>query len=164
MAQTVHLKLVIAGNEIEGECTSLGRENSIECLSFRAGVMSPIDTTITRVPVKGGRTTGRHQHSPITILKKINKSSPLILKALCQNERIDSAEFQFYRTDMAGSDENFFTILVENGFISKVEQISQAESIEGHMDFPVEEVEISYSRIKWTSIADSIEYADNDLR
>ena len=88
MAQTVHLLLEIDGNAIEGESTiaSLERAGTIECASFEHGLTAPV--------AAGGR-RGRRTHEPVTIIKRIDKSTPLLLKALCNSEPVTRAEFRF---------------------------------------------------------------------
>src|SRR5512138_1427183 len=70
-AETVHLFLKLDGVDILGESTqiSMGRENSIECVLFRTGFRAPGAT----LPIEGGT---------ITIRKRIDKSSPLLLRGL----------------------------------------------------------------------------------
>ncbi len=106
MAETVHLFLKGNGFDIQGESTqtSIGRENSIECLSFKSSVLT--------VREKGTAiATGRRQHEPIVIHKRIDKSSPLLIKALCDNQVIE-AEFKFYRPNPTGdgTTEQFYTM------------------------------------------------------
>ena len=75
MAFPVYLFLTANGNEIQGESsvTSLGRENSIECLYFYFSGMMPTSTSA------GGAATGKRRYDPIRIQKVIDKSSPLLL-------------------------------------------------------------------------------------
>ena len=100
MAQTVHLKLTIQGNDIQGESTiaSLERADTIECSSFSCGLMTPYDKTTMAL-------TGKALREPVKIVKGIDKTTPLLLKALYQQEPVDSAEFRFYREDPGGSGE-----------------------------------------------------------
>lgn len=111
----IHLTLEIDGNWIEGESTiaSMDRENTIEVWSYRYEVITP------REPATGSL-TGRRQHSPIIITKKIDKSSPLLFKALAQNEPVNKAEFRFYRpaAGSSGAEEHYMTVLIENGYVS----------------------------------------------
>ena len=111
----IHLMLQIDGTDIEGESTitSLDRENTIEVWSYRYEVITPREDST-------GLATGRRQHSPIVITKRIDKSSPLLFKALAQNEPVTSGEFRFYRPDPAGSgaEEHYMTVLIEFGYVS----------------------------------------------
>ncbi len=164
MALNVYLRLKINGSDIEGDTTLAELEGFIECLSYQAGVASPVDKTTgtSRIPSRSGRTAGRHQHDPIVFWKRINKSSPILLKALCRGEQVNSAEFRFYRPDPIGREEHFYTVLIENGYISSVQQISESEVVGGHMNFPVEEVEITFAKITWTSETDGMSFTDGD--
>ena len=98
MAQTVHLKLQIDGNDIEGESTigSMDREGTIECSAFEYRLTTPRE-------VGSGALTGRRQHSAVVITKRIDKTTPLLLKALCQNEIVTEATFRFFRPSPGGS-------------------------------------------------------------
>ena len=122
MAQTVHLALEIDGNAIEGESTisSLEREGTIECSSFAYELTTPREAAT-------GNLTGRRQHRPVKVTKRIDKSSPLMLKALCQNEPITKAEFKFYQPDSSGSgaEVKFYTVTLENGYVASVKQLSE---------------------------------------
>ena len=148
MAQTVHLKLEIDGNEIEGESTiaSMDREGTIECSAFTYGLSTPRDETSLVL-------TGRRQHTPVTITKRIDKSTPLLLKALCRNEPVTKAEFRFFRPSLrsSGAEEHFYTVLLENGFISSVEQES-LDAITGGEKAPpmMEDISFVFKEITWT--------------
>jgi type VI secretion system secreted protein Hcp len=148
MAQTVHLRLQIDGNNVEGESTiaSMKREGTIQCEAFYYGVAAPRDAA-------SGKLTGRRQHEPVTIHKRIDKSTPLLLKALCRNEPVTSAEFRFFRPSpgRSGAEEHFFTVLLENGYISSVSQISETAMMAGEEATPMmEEVAFVFQDITWT--------------
>ena len=96
MAETVHLYLKANGSDIKGESTqtSLGRADSIECLYFEDSVRTARETG-------SGRATGRRTYEPIVMRKRIDKSSPLLVKALCNNEVVEGI-FKFFRPNPAG--------------------------------------------------------------
>lgn len=147
MAQTVHLKLQIDGNDIIGESSvsSLDRADTIECSSFLYRIKSPRNA--------GGKQTGRRQHKPIKITKRVDQTTPLLLKALCNNEIVDQAEFNFYRPNPNGTghEEHFFTVLLENAYITSVTQQSEDEIMGGDTAPPMlEEVEFVFQEITWT--------------
>lgn len=148
MAQTVHLKLQIDGNDVEGESTiaSLDREGTIECSSFHSGLTAPYDPATILL-------TARRQHEPVRIYKRIDKSTPLLLKALCRSEPVTSAEFRFFRPAVsgAGAEEHFFTVKLENGRISSVRQVSEDAIMAGEAAPPMmEEVSFVFQQITWT--------------
>jgi type VI secretion system secreted protein Hcp len=158
MAQTVHLWLEIDGNRIEGESrvATLDRRDTIECSSFHYEVTTPRDA--------GGQLTGARQHAPVKIHKRIDKSTPLLLKALCQFEPVNRAEFRFYRTALTRTGEteqHFFTVLLENGFISSVKQVSEDVIMAGAEAPPMmEEVAFLFQDITWTYEIDGATHKD----
>ena len=148
MAQTVHLKLQIDGNDTEGESTiaSLEREGTIECSSFTYELTTPREEA-------SGQLTGKRQHRPIRITKRIDKSTPLLLKALCQNEPVTSGEFMHFRPSPGGSgaEEKFYTVLIENGYVGSVKQLSEDAIMAGEKAPPMmEEVSFVFQDITWT--------------
>lgn len=157
MAETVHLYLKANGSDIQGEPTqtSLGRENSIECLYFEQGVR-------TAREAGSGLATGRRQYEPLLIRKRIDKSSPLISKALCENQVIEGI-FKFFRPNPTGdgTTEQFFTINIKKGRIASQrlwvpDTIVPASSTEP----PLEEVTFVFHTIDWTYTNGGITHTD----
>ena len=70
-SMTVALFLKSNGAEIQGESSiaSMGRANSIECLSFEGGMAIPRDAAT-------GLARSRRTYEPIVFRKRIDKSSP----------------------------------------------------------------------------------------
>lgn len=131
------IKLKIDGNDVEGESTitSMEREDTIECFGFQYDLTTPRDEAT-------GALMGRRQHSPITIIKRIDRSTPLLYKALCLNEPVTSAEFRFYRPSPggAGDEEHFYTILLENGYVNDIRSVGRG----------LERVSFVFQDITWT--------------
>ena len=86
MAETVHLYLKVNGNQIKGESTqtSLGREGSIECIYSEQAVTSAREAGTNMV-------TGRRQFTPLKIVKRIDRASPLLMKACATGMHIKDA-------------------------------------------------------------------------
>lgn len=120
-AQPVYITLEINGNRIDGDSTvtSFDRENTIEAFSFGLNVNTPRD-------VATGGLTGRRQYRPITFLKRYDKATPLLLKALALNEPVTRLEARFFRASpVDGAEQHYFTITLENGFISSINQVNE---------------------------------------
>src|SRR5689334_16703250 len=111
MAETTHLYLKANGQDIQGESTqhSLGRENSIECLYYEQSVQTAREAS-------SGMATGRRQYNPLIIRKRIDKSTPLIAKALRNNSVIE-ATWKFFRPNPTGdgTTEQYYTVAIKNG-------------------------------------------------
>ncbi|MEZ4390422.1 MAG: type VI secretion system tube protein TssD [Polyangiales bacterium] len=158
MAETVHLYLKANGSEIKGQSTqtSLNRENSIECLYFE-------QATKTAREASSGLATGRRQYEPLLIRKRIDKSSPLLSRALCNNEVIEGT-FKFFRPNPSGdgTTEHFLSVEVEAGRIASQklyvpDTIVPATSTEP----PLEEVTFVFHAITWTYEPDGVMHHDS---
>jgi type VI secretion system secreted protein Hcp len=157
MAETVHLYMKSNGKDVKGESTqtSLGRGDSIECISYEQGVMSAREAGTNMV-------TGRRQFTPLKIVKRIDKASPLLMKALTNNEKID-AVFKFFRPNPSGdgTTEQFYTVELKEGNIASVKQlvpttINAATAGEP----PLEEVSFVFKTITWTYTNGGVTHQD----
>lgn len=147
MAETVHLFLKINGKDVKGEPTIItdGREGSIECLTYEQEVTAAREAATNTV-------TGRRQFTPLKITKRIDKSSPIILKALGTNERVDGV-FKFYRPNPTGdgTTEQFYTVELEDGKVSGVKQAVKSTLEPTTSNWPpVEEVSFVFKTVTWT--------------
>jgi type VI secretion system secreted protein Hcp len=153
MAETIHLFLKANGKAIQGESTqrSLGRENSIECLTFEQEV-------ITAREAGTAMATGRRQYNPLTVQKRIDKSSPLLMKALCKNEMVEG-EFKFFRPSPTGdgTTQQFYTVKIERARISSIKQlVTDTNSAQP----PLEEISFVFHTITWTYTDGGVEHTD----
>ena len=105
---------------------------------------------------------GDDRDRPIRILKRIDRSSPLLAKALCNNEAVDG-EFKFFRPNPAGdgTTEHFFTIEILNGRINDIVRtspncIDPASSTAP----PLEEVSFVFETIRWIFVPTGAEHED----
>lgn len=152
-----YLFLRLNGTDIEGESPvqSLGREDSIQVLYFQSKV--------TR-PVEGGLTTGARRYEPIVIRKAVDKSTPLLMKALVNNEVAD-ATFKFYRPSPSGdgTEEHYYTIELKQGRIVGSNQYSPQANDSG-VGAPVpkmEEIQFVFGTIQWTYQNGGITFQDS---
>lgn len=157
MAETVHLFLKINGVEIQGESSqiSLGRQDTIECFFFDQSVTTARDTA-------SGMTTGRRQYNPIIIRKQIDKCSPLLVKALVENQVIEGS-FKFYRPNPTGDDstEQFYTIEIKNGRISSMRNYVPDTLTPDTASLPaLEEVSFVFHTISWTYTNGGVTHED----
>ncbi len=158
MAETVHLYLKSNGEDIQGESsqTSLGRENSIECLSF-------CDDVRTAREKSSGLATGRRTFEPIRFMKRIDKASPLLARSLCNNEAIEGV-FKFFRPSPVGdgTTEHFFTVEFRAGRVASIKRISP-DVIDPASSLlpPTEEVEFVFHEITWTYEPNGASHTDN---
>ncbi|MBC8074063.1 MAG: type VI secretion system tube protein Hcp [Deltaproteobacteria bacterium] len=157
MAETVHGFFKFNGSDVQGESSqvSLGREGSVECLYFEHEVG-------TAREAGSGLATGRRQYKPLVIRKRIDKSTPLFAKALCDNEKVEGT-FKFFRPNPTGdgTTEQFYTIEIKNGRLASFKQISPDSSQPALSTMPeMEEISIIFHTITWTYSNGGITHQD----
>lgn len=158
MAQSVALFLKSNNQSVPGESTisSLGREDSIECLSFE-------DSVRTAREKSTGMATGRRTFEPVKFTKRIDKSSPLLARALCDNEEVH-ATFKFYRPSPKGdgTTEHFFSIELCGARVSHIHRHSPDTIDPASADLPpLEEVGLVFHDITWTYEPTGAGHKDN---
>jgi len=158
MSQTVHLTLKANGTDIQGNSsiTSMSRENTIECLSFG-------DSVRTAREASHGMASGERTYEPVRIVKRIDKSSPLLAKALCQNEVIEGI-FRLYRPNPTGdgTQEQFFTVEIKEGRVASITRISPDALDPASANAPpTEEVTFVFGYIRWCYEPDGVEHVDH---
>jgi len=155
MAMTVHLSLKANGEDIQGESsvTTLEREDTIECFSFDYGVHSGSESS--------GRPSGARHYAPISIVKRVDKATPLLYKALCDNAAIE-AVFKFYRPSPAGdgTTEQFYTVEIKQARIAGI-GLSSPDATGGAGGPPTEAISFVYNNMTQTYESTGAAHEDN---
>jgi len=73
------------GSPVVGSCVMPTRLGSIELKSFSHGVTIPVDPS-------WGKLTGTRVHSPITIIKEFDQTTPLLYRAVCEGRTMKKAQ------------------------------------------------------------------------
>lgn len=138
--------------DIKGSVTQKGREGSIGVQYLQQKIVSPRDAA-------SGLPTGKRQHEPLVFRKSFDKSTPLLLNALVNNENLTQAHFKFWRTGLNGTETQYFTIDLVNAslassnlyhpdsFDSTAPAVSTGASGGGP---ELEEWSLTYQKITWT--------------
>ena len=141
-AQSTHLYLKANGEDIQGggtaPTTPTLTRGSIECLSYSEKAT--------------GLATGARQYEAIIFRKRIDKSSPLLLRALVNNENIQG-KFMFFRPNPAGdgTTEHFFTVEFAEGRLASIRRVSPDVIDPASATAPpTEEISIVFHNITWT--------------
>ena len=145
--------LTLAGQKtgaINGSVTQKGRENSILVHAFDLQIISPRDAA-------SGLPTGKRQHQPLTILKEIDQSSPLLWNALVNNENLTTWVLKFFGAarvgiGAAGGVESLiYTITLTNASISSIHESMLDNEVPSNVSLPMrQEVAFTYQKIQWT--------------
>jgi len=155
-APSVDVILKANGNDIQGEGTPNqgGGNDYINGLGF--------DHEVVVVPGTGGVAGARRQHKPIRIVKPIDKATPLLYKAMVQNEVI-SGEFRFWRAHPSGdgTQEQYYKVTITGGRITGVRNWkTNTRDLSADRAGDLEEVSITYQTITWTWTDGGIEHTD----
>ena len=86
-------------------------------------------------------------HQPIIIQKPIDKSSPLLGKAISDNELM-TCDFDFYRTNRFGISELYYKVKLTEARIKNI-RLHSLNSLRENGGQPVEIVGINYKSITW---------------
>lgn len=130
---------------IKGSVILPGKEDSISVISISHELVSPRDPA-TGLPI------GKRQHKPLAIVKLIDRSTPLLYRALVTNEKMTTFNLAFYVTPPGGQEVKQFTIDLVNANIFFINQVKQnSNSTPELMKFAeYEEVSFTYQKIIWT--------------
>ena len=86
-------------------------------------------------------------HQTLTIKKPVDKSSPLLNKAISENEVL-SCEVDCYRTARSGANELYYKIKLTNARITDI-QLAIPHTITDNGAQPEESVSFTYESISW---------------
>jgi type VI secretion system secreted protein Hcp len=127
---------------IPGESTADGYKDQIEILSYSHGVSQPAAASASSA---GGASVGRCEHQDFTIVKELDKASPLLAQHCCNGKHIPLIVLTLVR---AGGDKPvaFMEYKLTNNIVSS---IAPSGSKDG---FPLESVSFNYGKIEWTYI------------
>ncbi|MFC1607861.1 type VI secretion system tube protein TssD [Candidatus Latescibacterota bacterium] len=141
------LKLNINGNDIRGNYLAEGEHAEwINIYGFHHEIITPREEA-------SGLLTGRRQHSQLKITKLIDRTTPLLYKALTENETVVSARLDFMRPDPSdtGTWQQYYTIELENGYIAGITNQSIGIMVDGKYKYlDMEEISFTYQTITWT--------------
>jgi type VI secretion system secreted protein Hcp len=135
-----------------------GHENEITVAGFNDEIEIPTDPH-TGLPLGGVI------HKGVTILKYLDKSSPLLMQALVTGESLQ-IKIRFFRVSMVGTREHYFSIEYEDCKIAEIKTIHLNSSDPDNAHFTtLEEVTFTYQKVTKThEIAGTsavVELADN---
>ncbi|MFW9994892.1 MAG: Hcp family type VI secretion system effector [Candidatus Odinarchaeota archaeon] len=128
------MNLWISG--MDGESKIAGRENSIDVLAYSHSIINAYDpTTIAR----GAASV---QHTPLRIVKRIDKATPKLAEACCIASVIPFVLLRFY---LEPDSLNYLAINLTSAVVVSTFNYGMTMSD----DVPVETISFTYELIKW---------------
>jgi len=86
-------------------------------------------------------------HQTVVVRKPVDKSSPLLNKAITENE-ILSCDFDFYRTNQAGVNECYYKLRLIDATIKDI-RLSSPDSLRNPGGQPTEMIHFTYKSVLW---------------
>ena len=157
MADTISLTLSANDTNILGDSSvsTLERANKLEVLSFDQNVSRAFDRATLQA-------TGRRIYAPIRFTKRLDRATPLLRKALINNEVIEG-NFRWFRPSPAadGTTQHFMTLTFTQARITKcVLRLPDTLGADTATLPPMEEIEMTAGTWTWTWIPGGIEFHD----
>ena len=144
-----------AQGEIRGSVTQAGREGSIMVIAANHQVTSPRDAA-------SGLPSGKRQHAPFTITKEVDVSSPLLYRALANDENIEQWKLDFWRPSRSGKEFQFYTVELLNASISEIRfEMLNNQYPENMQHREREHVSFCYQKIIWTWVDGGVTAEDD---
>jgi type VI secretion system secreted protein Hcp len=133
---------------IKGSVTEAGKEGMISVLSFSHGVDSISDP----VGISRQLTKSHPLVNSMVLVKMIDRSTPLLYKALATGEQMKSFNLAFYAKTVAGSEILQFTIELFGPQITSILEVKQnSDSTPDLMKFAeYEQVSFAAGPIQWS--------------
>ena len=145
MALAAYLTIVAERQgPIHGSVTQKGRENKILVIGVQHEIVCPRDP-------QSGIPTGKRMHKPFTVIKELDRSTPLLYSVLCTNENIREARIEFWTATPTGQEKQHYTVRLVNANISAINfKMANVRSPKLQRLAEYEEIAFTYQRIEWT--------------
>src|SRR5438105_3676703 len=124
---------------VEGECTAKGMEAKIEIYSFSWGASNP--TTVSSGAT--GLSAGKVSISSFNIMKKTEKSSPVLFSACCIGKHFATATVTMRKATGEGGQKAFLTYTFTDVMVESI----QWSGSSGGDDTPTESVSLAFGKV-----------------
>ena len=128
-----------------------GREDWIAGIRFTMELSLPVDEAT-------GHPSGKRRFKPVHITKRWGAASPQILQALATDEVLNPVVLEFTRTSPEGKEVVYQRITLTNAIVIDVQR---SLDFNGPDLMEVEEIEITFQKIRFEDVASGTVYADD---
>ncbi len=132
------------GTGIEGEVAEKGREGWHRLLAYSHEVTVPVDAG-------SGQVSGRRQHHPFSVVKLVNKGSPLLFQALVTHQTLSTVDIMIWTPAATGTETRLLTYTLTDATVVSIRPWMPNKSDPSTRDYPpAEEVSFAYRSIQVT--------------
>ena len=133
-----------------GSSEKEGREDTSDVFEIEHHIHQPQDATT-------GQATGVRVHSPLRVVKTVDKATPGFHKAMCTGENLPKVELMFYRIDPASRGEvEYYRITLTNARIVDIQPYMPMSFVPANESYRhMEQVSMVYEEIEWNWLPDS---------
>ena len=155
MPYVMSLALQAAGSTLDGDYaeSAPGRHDTIQVLAYESRV---------EIPQGLAGDAGKRRHSPIAIRKPIDRSSPLLLRAMVQNQSLSAIFSCFDAAHSSARSEPFFIVKIAHARIVQLRQLLAAAT-DGTISAQ-EEVHLAFESVTWESVPGKVVISDLGLQ
>ena len=137
----------------QGDPATRGNTAQIAVYSLTQELKVPFDAAT-------GQSTGRRQHSPLTIVKELDKSSPQFFTAAATNEVLKSVTCTLSRSSFNGQARAYFKIALTNATIVEIKDSGNGVNGAAQGD-ERERISFSYQKIELTDLESNTTAVDD---
>ncbi len=141
--------------EYPGSSEKEGREDSSDVFEVEHKLFQPIDTAT-------GQPNGVRMHTPLTVVKVIDKATPGLHKALVTNQSLAKVELRWYRIDpTTGEEVEYYRITLTNARIVSIEPFMPMSFLPENESYRhMERLSLVYEEIEWNWLPESVVEVD----
>lgn len=140
---------------IDAESNVKGHDGEADVLQFDHSVSKEVD------PLDCSKVRSDRRHGTASIVKYMDKATPLLHQALCQGKTIDKITIKWFRQPAEGSGEpeHYFTHTFDKCIVTSVRP-SMSNALDGGRSGHMETIEWGYRQLEWTSETGGTTFAD----
>ena len=137
--------------EYPGSSQKEKRAGTSDVFEIEHHIHQPVDLTT-------GEATGVRVHSPLRLVKVIDKATPGFQKALCTGQNLKEVVLDFYRIDPATREEaKYYTITLRQARIVDIRPYMPMSFVPQNESYKhMEQVSFVYEQIEWNWLPDSV--------
>lgn len=137
--------------EYPGSSEKEGREDTSDVFEIEHHMHQPVEPTT-------GQASGVRIHSPLRVVKIIDKASPGFHKALCTGQNLSKVELSFYRIDpKTRSEVEYYRITIKQARIVDIQPYMPMSFVPTNESYRhMEQISFVYEEVEWNWLPDSV--------